>query len=208
VRRRSGWQLHALAPGDAETTGLLALLLLTGARAAGRQADDGRLLAFAEQDRSRWDERAIARARDLLAATGSLPPGPYQVQAAIAALHTAAPPGGDPDWARLAALHGVLARIAPSPVAQVNRAVAVGRSAGAAAGLAVLAPVLADPRFGRYAPLHAAHADLLERAGRPRDAARAWRRAARASATPAQRTALAFRARGLSSAALAARRPR
>ncbi len=201
-------QLHLLVPTDAETTGLLALLLLTAARGTARQDAAGRLLPFAEQDRSRWDADAIARARSLLATTGFEPPGPYQVQAAAALVHVTAPPGGDPDWARLAELHRVLGRIAPSPVVEVNRAVVVGRSAGARAGLAVLAPVLRSGRLDRYAPLHAVHADLLERAGDRAAAVVAWGRAADVSGNGGQRAALERRAANtMSSPPAGPRRP-
>ncbi len=180
-------QLHALVPADPETTGLLALLLLTDARSPARQDAAGRLLTFAEQDRERWDETKIGRARILLGATGLAPPGPLQVQAAIAALHVAAAPGQDPDWQQLAALHEVLARLEPSAVTEVNRAMVVGRARGSAAGLAVLAPVLAGSRLERYAPLHAVHADLLDRAGRKGEAAIAWARALACASNDGQR---------------------
>lgn len=199
-------QLHRLVPSDAETTGLLALLLLTGARVTARQDAAGRLLSFGEQDRTRWDTEAIARAKELLAGTGLAPPGPYQVQAAIAVLHTVAPADQEPDWALLAELHRVLGRLAPSPVVEINRAMAVGRSAGPAAGLAVLAPVLESSRLDRYAPLHAVHADLLERAGRLAEAADAWLRAAARSGNEATRHALHDRAQEMSSSAGPARR--
>jgi len=170
-------QLHSLAPTDPETTGLLALLLLTDARSPARQDAAGRLLTFADQDRERWDGAKIRKARTLLGGTCLAPPGPLQVQAAIAALHVAAAPGQDPDWQQLAALHQVLARLEPSPVTEVNRAMVVGRARGSQAGLAVLEPVLANGRLDRYAPLHAVQADFLDRAGRSADAALAWARA-------------------------------
>jgi len=183
-------QLHRLLPGDAETTGLLALLVCQHARRGARQDAAGRLVPHDDQDRARWDGAAIAEVRGLLATTGAGPLGPYQVQAAIALLHTA----GRVDWPRVAALYGVLARRAPSPVVEVNRAVAVGRADGPPAGLAVLGPVLADGRLDGYAPLHAAHADLLARAGESPAARAAWRRAAEATANPAQRAELLRRA--------------
>lgn len=187
-------QLHRLLPGDGETTGLLALMLLQHSRAAARHDDAGRLVPFAEQDRARWDTAAIAEARALLAATGHAPLGPYQVQAAIAALHAAASGADDVHWAGVADLYGLLERLAPSPVVTVNRAVAVGRADGPRAALALLGPVLADGRLAGYAPLHAAHADLLARSGDERGAAAAWRLAAELTRNPAERAALRRRA--------------
>jgi RNA polymerase sigma-70 factor (ECF subfamily) len=118
------------------------------------------------------------------------------VQAAIAALHAAATSADDVNWPRIADLYGLLDRIAPSPVVTVNRAVAVGRADGPRAALALLQPVLADGRLATYAPLHAAHADLLERAGDPAGAVAAWRRAADSAGNPIERTALERRAAG------------
>ena len=187
-------QLHRLLPDDAETTGLLALMLLQHSRADARHDDAGHLVSFAEQDRSRWDLAAVAEARALLATTGRGPVGPYQVQAATAALHAAATRADDVNWSRIADLYGLLHRLAPSPVVTVNRAVAVGRADGPRAALALLAPVLADGRLEGYPPLHAAYADLLERAGQHEDAVAAWRRAAESARNPAEQAALARRA--------------
>ena len=189
-------QVHRLLPDDAETTGLLALMLLQHSRSDARHDDSGRLLTFAEQDRARWDHRAITEARALLGTTGRGPVGPYQVQAAIAALHAAATSPDDVNWPRIADLDGLLHRNAPSPVVTVNRAVAVGRADGPRAALALLQPVLADGRLADYAPLHAAHADLLEHAGEATAAVAAWRRAAELSRNPAEQAALERRATG------------
>ena len=171
-------------------------MLLQHSRADARHDDAGRLVPFADQDRSRWDGRAIAEARGLLATTGRGPVGPYQLQAAIAALHAAAPTADDVNWPRIADLYGLLDRVAPSPVVTVNRAVAVGRADGPRAALALLQPVLAEGRLAGYAPLHAAHADLLERAGDDAAAAAAWRRAAEVSRNAAEQAALERRAAG------------
>lgn len=187
-------QVHRLAPADPENTGLLALLLLHAARLGARHDDLGRLVPLGEQDRGRWDAEAITRARVLLGTTGGGPLGPYQVQAAIALLHASAAEIGRPDWARIADLYAVLSRLAPSPVVEINRAVAVGHAHGAAAGLAVLVPVVASGRLDTYPALHAAHADLLERSATPDGAAAAWIRAARATTNPAQQTELFRRA--------------
>jgi RNA polymerase sigma-70 factor (ECF subfamily) len=187
-------QVHRLVPDDAETTGLLALLLLQSARLGARTDADGQLVRFEEQDRSRWDAGAVAQARALLATTGRTAVGPYQVQAAIAALHAV---DGEVSWPRVADLYGLLDRLAPSPVVTVNRAVAVGRADGARAGLAVLEPVLTGGRLDGYAPLHAARADLLERCGDVPAARAAWLTAAGLSEGAAQREALERRAAAL-----------
>jgi RNA polymerase sigma-70 factor (ECF subfamily) len=185
-------RLHRLVPRDTETTALLALLLLQHARAGARE-DGGALVPFGDQDPARWDPAAVQEARTLLAATTGDSPGPYAVQAGIALLHATAPAPDRVDWVRVARLYGVLARRDPSPVIEVNRAVAVGRADGARAGLALLSPLLGDPRLAGYAPLLAAHADLLEAAGDPA-AAHAWRTAAGAAPAGPQRDQLLRRA--------------
>jgi RNA polymerase sigma-70 factor, ECF subfamily len=121
-------------------------------------------------------------------------PGPYQLQAAIAAVHAQAPSFDATDWAQIAALYGELARRSPSPVIEVNRAVAVGLADGPLAGLSVLAPVLASGELDGYGPLHAAHADLLDRAGRPEAAAAALARAIEATDNAVLREELRRRA--------------
>ncbi len=171
--------LHRLLPLDGEVTGLLALGLLHQARTASRWTTDGRPIRLAEQDRSRWDHGSITRAGALIA--GALArgrPGPYQVEAAIAALHGQARRADDTDWPQIAALYGVLVRLAPSAVVELNRAVAVAMADGAPAGLAVLRPLLGEPALQDYAPLHAAHAHLLELSGDAGAAREAWQRAA------------------------------
>lgn len=171
-------QLRELLPDDDETTGLLAMLLFHHARTPARQDPTGHLVAFAEQDRALWDAEALHEARSLLAATGRGPLGPYQLQAAIAAVHAGdTGEGGQRPWQHIARLYAVLARIAPSPVVEVNRAVAVARAHGNQAGLQILQPILDGGRLDDYVPLHAAHADLLERAGSPELAAAEWQRA-------------------------------
>lgn len=184
--------LLALHPDD-ETAGLLALLLLQHARRDARVDELGRLVTLAEQDRTAWDHEAIDEARSLLAASRSPVLGAHRVEAAIALLHTVSDP---PDWQRIAELYEVLGRIAPSPVAAAHRALAVGMSDGPGAGLALLEPVIAGGRLTGYAPLHAIHAELLERSGDDAAARDAWRRAADRSDSPSQRAALLARARG------------
>jgi RNA polymerase sigma-70 factor (ECF subfamily) len=173
-----GRLLHALLPGDAETAGLLALMLLHHSRATARQDASGRPVVLADQDRGLWDRALIAEGIDLLdAAMARRSPGTYQLQAAIAALHARAPSFAATDWTGIALLYGELSRRAPSPVVEVNRAVAVGMADGPRAGLAILEPILAAGGLADYAPLHAAHADLLDRAGERAAATAAWTRA-------------------------------
>jgi RNA polymerase sigma-70 factor (ECF subfamily) len=183
--------LHTLLPADAETAGLLALLLLHHSRAAARTDSAGTPVLLAEQDRSRWDAALIAEGMSVLdEALARRSPGTYQLQAAIAALHAAAPSFDDTDWPQIALLYGSLARLDPSPVVAVNRSVAVGMADGPLAGLAVLEPVLASGALDGYSPLHAAHAALLEKAGYPERARGAWAKAAETSAVPALREEL------------------
>ena len=177
-----GTVLQRLLPADAETMGLLALMLLTHSRAAARQDVAGRPVPLAEQDRNRWDGEMIERGLAVLdEALARREPGPYQIQAAIAALHAQAATFGDTDWPQIAVLYAELGRRAPSSVVEVNRAVAVGLADGPRAGLAVLQPVLASGELAGYAPLHAAHADLLDQAGETEAAKAAWARAADAT---------------------------
>jgi len=185
-----GRLLHRLLPADAETAGLLALMLLHHARAVARQAG-GRPVPLEEQDRSRWDRALIAEGTRVLdEALARRDPGSYQLQAAIAALHAQAPRFDDTDWPQIALLYGSLARLEHSPVVEVNRAVAVGMADGPLAGLAVLEPVLASGALEGYSPLYAAHAALLEKAGYPERARGAWARAAETSANSAVREEL------------------
>ena len=180
-----GRLLHRLLPADTETAGLLALMLLHHSRAATRQDAENHAVPLSGQDRSRWDAALIAEGTAVLdAAVARREPGPYQVEAAIAALHAAAPGFEATDWPQIAALYGTLARLTPSPVVEINRAVAVGMADGPQAGLAVLEPVLAAGTLTGYAPLHAAHADLLERLGSD-EAPAAWERAAKAAGNAA-----------------------
>jgi RNA polymerase sigma-70 factor, ECF subfamily len=186
-----GRLLHRLLPADAETAGLLALMLLHHSRASARLDDNGRPVLLAEQDRSRWDRALITEGTRVLdGALARHAPGPYQLQAAIAALHAQAVSFEETDWPQIALLYGSLARLDPSPVIEINRAVAVGMADGPLAGLAVLEPVLASGALDGYSPLHAAHAALLEKAGDSERARGVWRRAAETSASPALREEL------------------
>lgn len=186
-----GRVLHRLLPDDAESAGLLALMLLTHSHAPARVDAEGRPVLLADQDRALWSREFITEGTALLdAAVSRRCPGPYQLQAAIAAVHAQAPSFEQTDWPQIAALYGEVARRSASPVIEVNRAVAVGLAYGPLAGLAVLAPVLASGELGGYGPLHTAHADLLDRAGRADEAAAAWARAIEATGNGALREAL------------------
>lgn len=177
-----GRLLHRLLPDDAETTGLLALMLLHHSRASVRQTPDGRPVPLGDQERSLWDRELIAEGISLLdVAVAGRSPGPYQLQAAIAGLHARASSFRATDWAEIALLYGELARRAPSPVIEVNRAVAVGMADGPRAGLAILEPIITSGELAGYGPLHAAHADLLDRAGDSAAATAAWARAIQAT---------------------------
>lgn len=170
--------LHELMPDEPEVEGLLALLLLHDARREARVGSMGELVLLEDQDRSRWDRAEIEEGTALLdRALRATRPGPYQVQAAIAALHDAAASPAEVDWVQIAALYGRLVELAPSPVVELNRAVAVAMAAGPEAGLGLLEPLLAEPRLAAYPYLHAARADLLRRLARRAEAAAAYRRA-------------------------------
>jgi RNA polymerase sigma-70 factor (ECF subfamily) len=169
--------LHRLMPGEREVTGLLALMLLVDARRAARVGADGELVLLEDQDRALWDTDRIVEGRTLVidALSGPRPPGPYGVQAAIAALHDEAADVTTTDWPQVVALYDVLACLEPSPVVALNRAVAVAMRDGPTAGLA-LVDALAD-ELGDYHPLHVARGELLRRLERPDEALAAFRRA-------------------------------
>jgi RNA polymerase sigma-70 factor, ECF subfamily len=188
---RLGELLTALMPDDAEVWGLSALMLLHDARRAARVDPSGRWVALDDQDRSLWDRDRIGEGlAHLERAVRLRRPGEYQLQAAITALQVQAPDAEATDWAQIAELYGALARLNPSPVVELNRAVAVGLASGPAAGLELLAPLLGDPALERYQPLHAAHAELLSRAGDAEGAARAYERAIALTANAVERAEL------------------
>jgi RNA polymerase sigma-70 factor (ECF subfamily) len=179
--------LAALMPDTAEAHGLLALLLLTDARRAARLDADGALVALGEQDRSLWNRARVGEGTRVLDRALRLPdPGPYTIQAAIAALHDQAKTWDATDWAQIARLYEVLATHDPSPVVTVNRAVAVGFARGPEAGLALLDGL----DLPRYQPLAAARAELLRRAGDVAGADAAYVRAIELSGNAAERAAL------------------
>ena len=183
--------LCRLMPDDPEVWGLLALMLLHDARRSARVDPSGRYVALDEQDRSLWDQDRIRDGLGKLDRAVRLRrPGEYQLQAAITALQIQAPTAEATDWAQIAELYGALGRLNPSPVIELNRAVAVGLGSGAAAGLDLLEPLLGDPALERYQPLHAAHAELLSRAGDAEGAANAYERAIALTANAVERTEL------------------
>jgi RNA polymerase sigma factor (sigma-70 family) len=189
--------LHRLLPQDAEVAGLLALMLLNDARRAARTGPDGALIPMAEQDRSRWDADQIAEGVALIsAALPRGPTGPYQIQAAVAAIHDEAPTWAETDWPQILALYDVLLRFADNPVVALNHAVAVAMVRGPAAGLARLDALGADGRLAAGHRLAAVRGHLLELAG-DRSAARECYLAAAGSTTslPQQRYLYARAAR-------------
>jgi RNA polymerase sigma factor (sigma-70 family) len=188
-----------LVPDHPEAAGLLALLLLTDARRAARTGPAGELVPLHEQDRGLWDRAAIAEGTELLDGAWSRGViGPYQVQAAIAALHDAAPSVEATDWPQILGLYGVLARFADNPVVALNRAVALAMVQGPAAGLAALAALDADPRVAEGHRLDAVRGHLFERLGDVAAAARHYCAAAQRAENQAERAYLAARAARLS----------
>lgn len=170
--------LALLMPDEPEVLGLLALLLLHDARRATRVDAAGDLVTLEDQDRTAWDRAAIDEGAALLeTALRRGRPGPYQIQAAIAACHTTAATAAETDWADIAGLYGELARLVPSAVVRLNRAVAVGMAEGPAAGLALVAELEGTGELDGYHLLAATRADLLRRTGRAAEAAEAYGRA-------------------------------
>lgn len=178
-----GRALHEALPGDTEVTGLLALMLLVHARHRARTAPDGSLIPMSEQDRSLWDRAAIDEGTALItAALPQGPAGPYQLQAAIAAIHDEAESTDATDWAQIAALYGVLLRLDDNPVVALNHAVAVAMATGPRAGLELLRRLDSDPRINADRRFHAVRAHLLEQNGDRRAALDAYEQAARRAA--------------------------
>ncbi|HEX4298759.1 MAG TPA: DUF6596 domain-containing protein, partial [Devosia sp.] len=168
--------LRALRPSP-DTDGLLALMLLHQSRAAARTDGDGRLVLLEQQDRRLWNADLIAEGTALAQAAFAAPPvGSHTIQASIAATHAAAPSAAATDWPRIAGLYDLLLRAEPSPVVELNRAVAIAMRDGPEAGLALMAPLAAGP-LAAYRFAHAARADLLRRAGRLDEARSAYARA-------------------------------
>ncbi|GAA2803272.1 RNA polymerase sigma factor [Saccharopolyspora taberi] len=172
-------QVHALLPEDGEIAGLLALMLLTDARRPARTGPDGALIPLAEQDRTRWNQGEIAEGVELITRTlAAAPVGPYQLQAAIAAVHDEAPTAEDTDWPQILALYGLLSRHAPNPVVTLNHAVAVAMVHGPQAGLEMVDELAAEGSIREHHRTHAVRAHLAEMAGDRRKARVEYRRAA------------------------------
>ena len=199
--RLTRW-LHRLLPEDSEVAGLLALMLLTDARRAARTLPDGSLVPLAEQDRQLWDREQIAEGTALVSSV--LPrgeAGPYQLQAAIAAVHDEAATMADTDWPQILSLYDLLELFAPNPFTTLNRAVAMGMVHGPEAGLRVLAELAADKRMARHHRLLAARAHLRELAGDRSAAAADYLEAARRATSLPERRYLAVQAARLAAAA-------
>ncbi|MET9622000.1 DUF6596 domain-containing protein [Streptomyces sp. NPDC006464] len=190
--------VHATLPDDSEVAGLLALMLLTNARGAARTGPSGELIPLADQDRSRWDAAAIAEGVALVtAALPRGPVGPYQVQAAIAAVHDEAPTARETDWPQILALYGVLEQVSPSPVVSLNRAVAVAMVHGPAAGLGIVDELTGRGELKDHYRVHVVRAHLLERAGEPEAARQEYLRAAARTASVPEHHYLTLRASAL-----------
>jgi RNA polymerase sigma-70 factor (ECF subfamily) len=197
---RLGRLLRALmAPGPpAEATALLALMLLHDSRSAARLDDAGDLVLLEDQDRARFNQTQIAEALPLVEEALRGGPGPFALQAAIAALHCQAPRAEDTDWAQIVRLYDVLERVQPSPVVALNRAAAVSMVEGPTAALTLLDGLAAAGELDRYHLLHAARADLLRRLGRASDAAVSYARALALVTNEAERRFLERRLREVS----------
>ncbi|MDP3813141.1 MAG: RNA polymerase sigma factor [Hydrogenophaga sp.] len=193
---RLGRMLAGIAPQQPEVHGLLALLEIQASRAAARTDAQGRPVLLAAQDRKRWDALLIRRGLDALARAQVLAPTPgsYQLQATIAACHARAARAQDTDWARIAELYGALARLAPSPVVELNRAVAVSMHAGPAAGLVMVDALLGNKALRHYHWLPAVRGDLLAQLGRRAEACAEFERAAALAGNERERTFLLERA--------------
>ena len=196
---RLGRVLAGLVPDEPEVHGLAALMEIQASRSAARTGPGGKPILLPDQDRRRWDRLLIRRGLAALERAESLPApiGPYTLQAAIAACHARAATAKDTDWARIASLYLVLGHVWPSPVVELNRAVAVGMADGPAAGLAVLDAIEERGELGDYALLPAVRGDLLDRLGRHQDAKVQFTRAAALTRNAGERTVFAQRAAAL-----------
>ena len=186
--------LNSLMPEECEVVGLLALMLMHDARRDARVDELGDLVTLEEQDRTRWDSDQIAEAAMMLrGAMGRSRPGPYQIQAAIVACHATAPDAASTDWSQIAALYERLANFDPSPVIELNRAVAVAMAEGPAAGLTIVESIAATEPLLSYYLLPAVRADLLSRLHRSKEAARYYREALSLATSDSERRFLARR---------------
>ena len=199
---RLGRMLVELLPIHAEPKGLLALMLLHDSRRETRLDASGDLVLLEDQDRTRWDRAQIDEGAALVEAAlgeGGRPPGPYALQAAIAALHAQAATAAATDWEQIAALYGVLARVHPTPVVELNRAVAVAMSSGLESGLALLDALDSAGGLAGYHLLSAARAELLRRLGRHAEAGESYRQALALVSNEAERRHLERRLREVTS---------
>jgi RNA polymerase sigma-70 factor, ECF subfamily len=200
--------LARLMPSEPETSGLLALMLLHDARRPARLDAAGDLVTLEDQDRSLWDGASMAEGVSVLEGALRLRrPGPYQVQAAIAACHATAATADQTDWAQIALLYGELARFLPTPVVELNRAVAVGMASGPSAGLELVAALEASGRLDGYHLLPATRADFLRRLGRLEEAAAAYAAALELAGTDVERRYLSRRLAAAGSASAQVSRP-
>jgi RNA polymerase sigma-70 factor (ECF subfamily) len=185
---RLGQILAALTPNEGEVLGLLALMLLHDSRRLARMDGAGNLITLDNQARDQWDQARIAGGRHMLRQALALnSPGPYQIQAAISALHAAGASHETTDWHEITRLYGQLYALQPSPVIALNGAVALSFADSPTAGLAALAGLNDDGALARYQPYHAARADLLRRAGQFDDAATAYGQALKYTTNEAER---------------------
>ena len=196
---RLGRMLAELAPAEPEVHGLVALMEIQASRSAARVGPDGEPVLLLDQDRRRWDQLLIRRGLAALERAERLGGafGPYALQAAIAACHGRAQTGKETDWERMAALYDALAQVAPSPIVELNRGVAVGMAFGPAAGLEVVDGLLDEPSMRGYHLLPAVRGDLLAKLGRDEEAAAEFRHAADHTRNARERTLLLERATGL-----------
>jgi len=193
---RLGRVLAGLMPDEPEVHGLVALMEIQASRSAARSGPTGEPIRLLDQDRSRWNRLFIRRGLAALdrAVTADRPPGPYALQAAIAACHARADTPEQTDWIRMAALYEALAVVTPSPVVELNRAVALGMAYGPAAGLALVDELRADPALADYHLLPSVRGDLLEKLGRLAEAGAEFERAASLTRNTRERTLLRDRA--------------
>lgn len=194
---RLGRILAARAPAEPEVHGLIALIELQASRLRARIGPDGEPILLLDQNRARWDRLLIQRGLAALERAQRLAgssPGPYLLQAALAACHARAPTADETDWARIAALYGVLARVAPSPIVELNRAVAVSMAEGPAAGLDLVEALAAEPALKRYHLLPSVRGDLLSKLGRHREAAEAFEQAVALTGNVKEQALMAQRA--------------